>query len=94
MFKKAQNWYQLLKDRDKGSSGKNRYSVEISAFFYIPQMENKGEEKKVAEGILRSNLDKLEQHIEGNPNFPESVNSSAEFKINSFIENPYGQLVQ
>lgn len=94
MFKKAQNWYKKLKDRDRGFSGRSRYSTEITAFFYIPQMEDKKVEKEVAEGILKSNLNKLEQHIEGNPNFPESVNSAVEFKVNSFIENPYGQLVQ
>ncbi len=93
MLKKAQNWYKQLKDRDKGFSGRSRYGAEINAFFYIPQMENKEEEKEVAEGILKTNLSKLEQHIEGNPNFPETVNSTVEFNINSFVESPYGQLV-
>ncbi len=93
MLKKAQSWYKKLKDRDRGFSGRSRYGAEITAFFYIPQMENKEEEKEVAEGILKSNLNKLEQHIEGNPNFPETVNSSVEFTVSNFIESPYGQLV-
>jgi len=93
MIKKAQNWYKKLKDRDRSFSGRSRYGAEITAFFYISQMENKEEEREVAEGILKTNLNKLEQHIEGNPNFPESVNSAVEFNINSFIESPYGQLV-
>ena len=93
MLKKAQNWYKKLKDRDRGFSGRSRYGASITVFFYIPQMENKEGEKEVAEGILKANLNKLEQHIEGNPNFPETVNSTVEFTVNSFIESPYGQLV-
>ena len=92
ILKKAQNWYQQEKYKNREFSGRDRYEANITANFYMAQIDNP-EKKEIAEGILRENLNKLEQHIENNPNFPETITSTVEFSINNFVESPYGKLV-
>ncbi len=86
------NWFKKSQF-SSGMAGKNRYKIPITATFYIPAIDDKEQERSLVEGILRENLAKLEQHIEGNPSFPETVNSNVEFSIGTAEENAYGQLV-